>query len=275
MIAKMIEVDPVIKLTYDKDQRKFRNDQIEGGSDVFGSRSHVSSANPQESVVAEAASPQSIQKFLSNLGIPNISDSDAQRAADQWVNFIEYVKNDLQWNYGIEYQQPRSDRGMLIDPDKKSLFKRGIEAAGRGLRDLGGAAKNAISQQDPYNPNANRDTMGNLGLDKIQRKPNQGRIDSKKIEQRMKSVQAKLSNLEGEEYNKALNTFDVLRNNWGKVKHALISWPEKNGDWRNYISNQLAALEQQIGIDPDPSLARNSQYIDINNLSDGGNRSRR
>lgn len=274
MIAKMIAVDPSIELTYDKDQRKFRNDQIDGAETMpFGSRAHTTNV---ESTLNEAASPQSIQKFLSDLGIANISDRDAQEAAAKWVDFIEFVKNDLQWNYGIDYKklQEPGERGMLIDPDKKSLFRRGVEAAGRGLRDLGGAAKNAISQQDPYNPNANRDAMGNLGLDKIKRKPNQGKIDSKKIEQRMKSVQAKLSNLDGAEYENALSTFDTLRSNWGKVKPALVSYPEKNGDWRNYISNQLTSLEQKVGINPDAKLAHNPQYIDINALGAGGNRSR-
>ena len=275
MIAKMIEVDPDIQLTYDKDQRRFRNDQIDGqGSMPFGSRTQAANI---ESSLNEAASAQTIQKFLSELGIPNISGRDAEEAASKWVDFIEFVKNDLQWDYGIDYKKPQEpgERDMLIDPDKKSLFRRGIEAAGRGLKDLGGAAKRAFQNQDPYNPNANRDALGNLGLGSIQRKPNQGKIDSKKIEQRMKSVQAKLSNLEGEEYQKALGTFDTLRTNWGKVKPALVSYPEKNGDWRNYISNQLAALEQQVGIDPDPDLARNPRYVDLTALGASGNRQRR
>ena len=289
MIAKMLDVDPDIQLTYDKDQRKFRGDQIEGGGG-FASRHHTAKITNSENVVAEAATPESINKFLNSIEIPSIPAADAQRAADRWTEFIEFIKNDLQWDYGIQYKKPEPaaqptpaageepqapERDMLIDPDKKGLFRRGIEAAGRGLRDLGGAAKRAFQNQDPYNPNSNRDALGNLGLGSIQRKPNQGKIDSKKIEQRMKSVQAKLSNLEGEEYQKALGTFDTLRTNWGKVKPALISYPEKNADWRNYISNQLASLEQQVGIDPDPDLARNPRYVDITALGDGGNRQRR
>lgn len=305
MIAKMLDVDPDIQLTYDKDQRKLRGDQIEGGGG-FNTRQHTTDITNSESVVTEAATPESINKFLNSIEVPSISAVDAQRAADRWTEFIEFLKNDLQWNYSIQYKKPEpaaqptpgeptgqpapenptgqpdtgekpqaSKRDMLIDPDKKGLFRRGIEAAGRGLRDLGGAAKRAFQSQDPYNPNANRDAMGNLGLGSIKSKPNQGRIDSKKIEKRMKSVQAKLSNLEGEEYQKALGTFDTLRTNWGKVKPALISYPEKNGDWRNYISNQLASLEQQVGIDPDSSLAKNPQYIDITALGAGGNRQRR
>ena len=297
MIAKMLDVDPDIQLTYDKDQRKLRGDQIEGGGG-FNTRQHTTDITNSESVVAEAATPESINKFLNSIEVPSIPAADAQQAAARWTEFIEFLKNDLQWDYSIQYKKPEPaaqpataeptaqptpgeptaqptdgeepqapERDMLIDPDKKSLFRRGIEAAGRGLKDLGGAAKRAFQNQDPYNPNANRDAMGNLGLGSIQRKPNQGKIDSKKIEQRMKSVQAKLSNLEGEEYQKALGTFDTLRTNWGKVKPALISYPEKNGDWRNYISNQLASLEQQVGIDPDPALSRNPRSVSYTHLT--------
>lgn len=169
-------------------------------------------------------------------------------------------------------QEPAQTNEPIIDPDGKGLFRRGIEAAGRGLKRAGAAAANAVQQQDPYNPNQNRNALGNLGVDKLGGKPNQGKVDAKKIDQRLKSVQAKLTNLTGDQYQQQKQEFDKLRDEWSQVKPTLISYPEKNNDWRNYINNSLRKLETKVGISPDPDKSRQPGIFIPGAIGDSGYR---
>jgi hypothetical protein len=152
------------------------------------------------------------------------------------------------------------------------MFQRGLSAGWKGVKGAAKGAWNSLTSGDPYDTNKRKeDLFGNMGLDKIDL-TNQGKIDSKNIDKRLKQVQSRLKN---DITGKAQGTYDKLLDHWSKVKPALISYPEKNQEWRNYINNQLAELENMVGLKPDPKLARNPGMIDINTLTSAGGRQTR
>ena len=249
LLQQMVPVDTTNKFTFDKQAAKLRPDQL--GQAGFGRR--IMTHNVEESI-NEAATVDTIQQFAQSIGLKPLKPEVAEQAAKRWPEFVEAVKNKLGWDYNIQYQpapeQPAPEQPPPVNPIGKSLFRRGIEAAGRGLKDLGTAAKNAYMNQDPHNPNSNRNPFGNLGIDKIKSTPNQGKIDSKEIEERLGYIQSKIGTVSSDMQPRVKEIHDKLIDHWVKVKPALISYPEKNQEWKGYIQNQLTELEKYTGIQP-------------------------
>ena len=281
LIQQMEPVDAAGKFSFDRQAAKLRPDQI--GQAGFGQRSMVRSVGES---INEAATADTIQQFVKSIGLKPLQPDIAEQAAKRWPEFVEAVKTKLRWDYDIQYQpateqpateQPASEQPVdaqpadeqpvskqptseqPVNPVGKSLFRRGIEAAGRGLKDLGNAAKGAYMNQTPYDPNSNRNPFGNLGLDKINIRKNQGKIDSKDIEERLSHVRSKMSSVDQNIQPRVREIHDKLIDYWVKVKPALISYPEKNQEWKSYIQSQLTELEKEVGIQP--SSATNGSNI--------------
>jgi hypothetical protein len=280
LLQQMEPVDTESKFTFDKQAAKLRPDQL--GQAGFGRRSMVRSVGES---INEAATPDTIQQFAKSIGLKPLKPEVAEQAAKKWPEFVEAVKTKLGWDYGIQYQpapeqpapeqpapeqpapeqpapeQPAPEQQPLpVNPVGKSLFRRGIEAAGRGLKGLGSSIAGAALQQDPYNPNVNRDPFGDLGVSKMKFSQNPGKVDSKEIDERLGHIEAKMATLPGEDQLKLKDIHDKLLDNWIKVKPALVSYPEKNQEWKNYIQNQLTELEKGVGIQPSSATSGANVY---------------
>ncbi|NBV57849.1 MAG: hypothetical protein EBR72_08690, partial [Bacteroidetes bacterium] len=204
-VQAAVSVDP--DYSFDKTARKFRPDQVGqkvnniGNNRVMANRIQPARQATTQKPVTEAATVDSVQKFAQWVGMKPLDTQTAENVAKRWPEFIEEIKNKLQWNYGIERAEqpapeqpapeqpapeqpaPEDESEPPVNPVGKSLFKRGIEAAGRGLKSLGSAAAGAISNQNPYDPNSNRNPFGDLGVSKVKLSQNTGKIDSKEIDE--------------------------------------------------------------------------------------------
>lgn len=142
-----------------------------------------------------------------------------------------------------EPQAPSRDPSG-IDPDTKSLARRGVEAIGRKFgRGLKAAGAQIMKGKT-------KDPFGNLGLgggpgDKARAEL---RADLKSYDKRLGKVQVKVAFDDGE----LKQQYQELESEWRKVKSAVLSYPEKNKDWISYISTKLSRLEQQLGLQPQP-----------------------
>ena len=265
LLQQMTPVDVEGKFSFDNQAAKLRPDQL--GQSGFGQRKMTHGVDES---INEAATVDTIQQFAQAIGLNTLQPGVADQAVKRWPEFVEAVKTKLGWDYNIQYQpapeqpapeqpapeqpapeQPSSEqKPPPVNPIGKGLFRRGIEATGRSLKDIGGAAKDAYMKQEPYNANSNRNPFGNLGIDKIKNTPNQGKVDSKEIEERLGYIQSKIGSMGSDIQPKVKEIHDKLIDYWVKVKPALISYPEKNQEWKGYIQNQLTELEKYTGIQP-------------------------
>lgn len=251
-LSKVMTVDP--DYSYNTKLKRMKPSDVGERDPNFAARREIQ--------VDEAATVNSVQQFAKSIGLKPLSQEDAERVRLRWPEFIEAVKTKLKWDYGITKtetppSEPTSDQPATdtepeppVNPVSKSLFKRGIEAAGRGLKGLGSTVAGAISQQDPYNPNINRNPFGNLGIDKLKFKQNQGKIDSKDIDKRMNQVRSRIGMIDASQQARVKELHDKFADTWVKVKPALRSNPEKNQKWKVYILRQLSELEKATGIQP-------------------------
>ena len=107
LLKHMVNVDPEINMTYDTKQVKLRGDQI-GVKGPIGQRHHVAQVEP----VNEQASAESVGEFAKKLKIGKVDKGRLDLVASKWPEFIEAVKQKLDWDYSIKYgadeQQPET-----------------------------------------------------------------------------------------------------------------------------------------------------------------------
>ena len=225
-------------------------------------KSMVAGITSNESVFVESVDQSKVVNFAMSIGLGRISDQAARDAAKRWPEFINAIKDELGWDYGIKYRKPvepkevtprvsdtKSPIDSPIDPVKKGMFSRGVEFAGRKLKDAGGRIAGSIKNQDPYNPNSNRDPFKGA-FSKSKSPPNKGKIFSKEVESRLKNVQSRMNNVDPSMIDTINSAYSKLRDEWIRVKTAIISNPTANRQWMGYVNSQLGQLEKHTGISP-------------------------